>query len=335
VSNSGYSAIDSVRITVNLLPTADAGADDTICKGDSISLIASGSVGNAFLWSTGSTTATVVVSPTVITTYTLTVTNSNNCTDTDEIIVTVDSAIANAGADTMLCKGESAIITASGGGTYLWNTGYTNETITVTPTIATTYTVTVTNTHGCTATDEIIITIGIQPVANFIGEPTLIVQNKSVQFTDLSDDAIAWHWSFGANQGESTLQNPLNTYRDTGFFTVELIVISSDECTDTLVRTDYIEVGKRQDIFIPKAFTPNNDGKNDILFVRGLQISNLQFTIYNQWGLKVFESTNQATGWDGTWQGKEQPEGNYAYVFTGTTIEGKEVHQEEVVTLLR
>ncbi len=88
VSNGGASDTDDVIVTVNTVPVADAGADVTITEGNSTTLTASG--GGTYLWSTGETTASISVSPTTTTTYSVTVT-SNGCSDTDDVIVTVES----------------------------------------------------------------------------------------------------------------------------------------------------------------------------------------------------------------------------------------------------
>ncbi len=133
---------------------ADAGSDISICKGNSTSLTATG--GGTYLWSTGGTSATLNVTPSDTTTYTITVTDGNNCTDDDAVVVTVNSLptatiIINYGSDTTL--------TASGGTTYLWNTTETTSTITVSPTETTIYTVTVTAPNGCTDTDDVTVTV--------------------------------------------------------------------------------------------------------------------------------------------------------------------------------
>ncbi len=89
------------------------------------------------------------------------------------------------------------------------------------------------------------------------------------------------------------------------------------------------------DLFVPNAFSPNNDGRNDRLFVRGTQIQSMQFLVYNQWGEKVFESIRPADGWDGTVGGKPQPVGVYMYVLKATLGNGTTVTKKGSVTLIR
>ncbi|RAU82986.1 T9SS type B sorting domain-containing protein [Pontibacter arcticus] len=88
-------------------------------------------------------------------------------------------------------------------------------------------------------------------------------------------------------------------------------------------------------LFVPTAFTPNNDGLNDILEVKGQQYFNLQLTIYNRSGNVVFQSDGEATGWDGTFKGKNAPVGVYTYDATYTTAAGVAKRQTGTITLLR
>ncbi|MBL0192499.1 MAG: hypothetical protein IPQ18_14520 [Saprospiraceae bacterium] len=100
--------------------------------------------GGTYLWSDGAPTGTNIVSPTVSTVYTVTVTGENGCKVTSSTQVTVDRTppVASAGIDqTAICGKPSVNLVASGGGTYVWNTTETTESIKVTPTVTTTYTV--------------------------------------------------------------------------------------------------------------------------------------------------------------------------------------------------
>ena len=138
-------------VTVNALPAANAGADVSICTGSSTTLSASG--GTSYTWSptTGlgnPNIANPVASPTTTATYTVTVTDGNGCTDSDPVLVTVNSATANAGTDVSICSGSSTTLSASGGVSYAWSpaTGLSNPNITnpvASPTTTTIYTLTV------------------------------------------------------------------------------------------------------------------------------------------------------------------------------------------------
>lgn len=153
----GCIATDTVNVSISEV-NADAGDDQTICKGGEAMLTATG--GGTYLWSTGETTASIKVSPDQETTYSVTVTSDEGCEASDEVMVTVnEEVIADAGDDVNTCAGEEVMLTATGEGSYLWSTGETTASITVSPTTKTTYSVTVTSDAGCEATDEVMVTI--------------------------------------------------------------------------------------------------------------------------------------------------------------------------------
>jgi len=157
-SCSATSISDEIVITVNDVPNIEAGSDVTIEEGSSITLTATGE--GDFLWSTGETTQSISVSPSSTVTYTVTATSNTGCTNEDTVIVTVQEAAsnddndnnndvtvtANAGEDVEMCiDSPGVILRASGGDSYLWNTGETTASISVNPLVTTTYTVTVSN----------------------------------------------------------------------------------------------------------------------------------------------------------------------------------------------
>jgi len=146
-------ASDQVTVTVNTIPNANAGEDQTICAGQSAALTATGGI--VYLWSNGQDTDANTVTPTATTTYTITVTDANECTASDQVTVTVNQLpIANAGNDKAICLGMEITLTATGGNTYLWSNGQLSQSITVSPIVTTTYTVTVTDVNGCSTTDD-------------------------------------------------------------------------------------------------------------------------------------------------------------------------------------
>jgi hypothetical protein len=153
--NASIAVVDNSGTTNN---------DGILCQGATATLTASG--GGTYLWSTGAITA--AISTGVAGTYTVTVTN-NGCTATTSRTVTVNpnptaaiSVTEVSGPvpnDGMIFEGALVTLTATGGGTYLWSTGATTPSITVTPMVTTTYRVTVTNANGCTATASREITV--------------------------------------------------------------------------------------------------------------------------------------------------------------------------------
>ncbi len=88
-------------------------------------------------------------------------------------------------------------------------------------------------------------------------------------------------------------------------------------------------------LFIPDVFSPNGDGNNDKLFVRGNNIQELYFAVYDRWGEKVFETTDKNNGWDGTYKGNQLSGAVFVYYCTGKYTDGKEFKQKGDITLVR
>ncbi len=154
----------SIHIVVNNYPVADAGPDDTICRGESAVL--NGSGGTNFLWNTGETTSTINISPNISTSYTMTTLNGA-CPDIDSVMITVFiPPVADAGSSATIIVGSNVVLTASGGGTYSWYSATGLSCIdcpspTASPLITTKYYVLVTDDNGCTSLDSVTVTVDL------------------------------------------------------------------------------------------------------------------------------------------------------------------------------
>ena len=192
--SDGSSLTDTISVIVNPNIIANAGDDAEICQGSTVTLVAEG--GSSYQWNTGETTQSIEVSPDTITTYSVEVFN-NGCSDTDQVVVFVnDVPIANAGDDVVLNEGESTLLTATGGDSYLWSTGATTSSITVSPDSDTTYTVTVTL-NGCESTDQVTVFINASVNAD-AGEDVIICLGSSTILTATGGSSYQW------NTGETT-----------------------------------------------------------------------------------------------------------------------------------
>lgn len=171
---------------------------------------------------------------------------------------------------------------------------------------------------GCLDTFQSVHNALPVPIADFSYAPQLITsQNPEVSFTDESTDAGAWLWDFGDDSpitGWNYQTNPIHTYQDTGFQVVQLIVTHPNGCTDTTQQR--LDVIPRYSYFLPNAFTPNNDGKNDGFRGKGITefLSDFSMQIYNRWGELIFETNDPQQSWDGTHRGKPCKAGVYVYV---------------------
>ena len=173
------------------------------------------------------------------------------------------------------------------------------------------------------------------PLADFDILGLIHEVNVPVEFADLSTGVNSWTWNFGDNSPNSVQQNQSHTYDAIGTYHVILYVENQYSCKDTMVKEIIID---DRTIFPPKAptgFTPNGDGLNDFLYVRGGPFKTVLFRVYNKWGLIVFETDNPDIGWDGKKNGVDQPIGEYIYTVNAVTIDDKEYVKSGNFTLIR
>ncbi|MDH7447664.1 T9SS type A sorting domain-containing protein [Aquimarina sp. 2201CG14-23] len=215
---------DEVTVTVDSA-NADAGDDQDICLGETATLTVVGD-GN-ILWSTGETTSTIEVSPQETTTYSVTITNGN-CEATDEVVVAVGAANADAGDDQAICLGESTTLTVVGDGTYTWSTGDTTASIQVTPTETTTYTVEVVN-GNCTAMDE--VTVVVTSVTADAGKDQTLPIGGTATLTATGGDTYLW------STGETTATIQVTPAETTTYS----VTVSENGCEDVDEVTVFIE----------------------------------------------------------------------------------------------
>ncbi|MDY8138386.1 hypothetical protein [Aquimarina sp. 2201CG5-10] len=159
--------------------------------------------GVEYLWSTGETTESITVSPSETTTYSVTISNCEDCVATDEVTVYVNEASVDLGEDQNICSGDEVELVATAADSYLWSNGETTQSITVSPTEDTTYTVTVTQ-NGCEATDEIAVTVSTLSID--AGEDQDITSGQTATLSvTTSSEVESYQWSNGATTKSITV----------------------------------------------------------------------------------------------------------------------------------
>jgi gliding motility-associated-like protein len=161
--------------------------------------------------------------------------------------------------------------------------------------------------------------------------------NSLVQFTDLSTNTDSWIWDFGG-VGTSMEMNPNFDFPDTGLYAVKLTVFNPiTDCPDTITRI--VDIRPQVRLFLPNAFTPNNDGNNDLFLGNGFYdgLSDFNMTIWNRWGEVIYETTDPRAGWNGQKDNtsNESPQGVYVYKVSYTGPRGDVERFDGHVTLLR
>jgi gliding motility-associated-like protein len=309
---NGCSASDNVSVSILTPPVADAGSDASVCPGNSTVLNATGGVSYAWSPAAGLSSATIsnpIATPANSTSYSVTVTDANGCTNQDAVLVTVyNSPIANAGNDTSVCELQSITLTASGGTNYLWSNGDITQSITVSPGIASTYYVTVTDAFGCSASDNVNVSITTKPVITTSADPgNQVYMGQSVTVT--ASPASYTNYIFYTNSGTiySGTSNSFELNSISGNDTI--FVIATDNSCVSEPDSELISIKP-----IPNAFTPrNNDGVNDLF------LKNLDLTVFNRWGEKIYTGKD---GWDGKYNGKYVSKGTYYFTIRLSDING-------------
>ncbi len=197
----------------------------------------------------------------------------------------------------------------------------------------------ITSPIGCFISDVFpnLITMLESPTADFSYSPDELNSiSSSTSFSDHSSGGTGWFWNFG-DEAKSFAQNPSYTFLDTGVYEVMQVVFHPNGCTDTM--TQIIDVEPIVQFFLPNAFTPNHDGKNEVYKPKGLSEGVEFYTlgIWTRWGDKVFETTNPDEGWNGKRNnhGQDLPVGVYMCVLQYKDARNRPFELREFVTLVR
>lgn len=360
----------SGTVTVNFLPVVTISDDTILCKGDSTILTASG--GTNYLWNNGSTSPMITVSPIATEAFTVTVSNGF-CSSTAYDTVFISPVPIATATEEEICAGQMATLTAAGGETYLWNNGNENASITVSPTITSTYSV-IASIGSCADTASAIVTVNPLPVVA-LGNDQTICEGQSVTL-DAGNTGASYLWSTSetsqtvsvseagiywviitlnnclAKDTISTFDAPKVELHDASLCTTAPILLDAgngassylwstgstsqsilvDEAGSYSVvaifgsctSSDTAKIsgdGTGGELFVPNTFTPNNDGINDIFLAKVTGIESFNMNIFDRWGNLIFTSDDLDIGWDGKVEGKH-------YILQGN--DGKEVSQQEV-----
>jgi len=343
--NLGCTDIISVTITE---PTALIGSSTPTavnCDGSGVdngtitALGAGGTGGYTYLWdaATGSQN-TAVATGLAASTYTVTITDVNNCmitvSDVVAPLVPLDSATVPLATSTTTLGCDSAsngiltIVPASGTGyTFVWDAGAGSQnTAQATGLAAGTYTVTITNASNCTMTQSGTVIAPFVPTVNpffngNLGEVTTTAASATAVdinggSIDETSSGVSYQWTTnpsGATFADSSLFVTTVESATGGVYTLLITATASSGCQDTGSITLTIESPY---VGIPNAFSPNGDDINDLFAPVGLSAGEiLTFKVFNRWGQEVYNGSDSPTpGWDGNYLGTPQPTEAYLYV---------------------
>ena len=197
----------------------------------------------------------------------------------------------------------------------------------------------ITDNNGCERDTTISVPAYSAPFASFSITPDELCvpfeDMGNIEFTNSSLNALSGTWYFGDDASEALVvgQSTIHAYSDPGQYTVSLSVESEGGCTDSTSVALCIQ--PQNPVFVPDIFSPNEDGKNDTLYVRGLFLSRIEFRVYNRWGEVVFETNSPSIGWDGQLRGVPAPSGSYYYTLSAIAGGATKIERVGEVVLIR
>lgn len=345
VSYKGCNTVDSVVINVIDKVTLSLPPDTTICKTDSIQLTPSTDA-LYFSWSPPQNLSSDAIEfpqakPLLNTTYSLRA-SVGKCFATDAIKVNVvPYPVAAAGNDASICYGTTTQLNANiTGADFLWspaNSLVNSNTLTpiAGPQQTTDYVLQVTDTLGCPKPVYDTVTVKVIPkVKAFAGNDTVVVRVQPLQLA--ATGGTKYHWYPSSGLSNPDVYNPLVTFSDgvdTLLYSVKVSTPEGCFSTDS-IRIFVFET--QPEVFIPTAFTPNGDGRNDEFrpTVAGMKHF-FYLRVYNRWGQLLFNSGRPDIGWDGTFKGTRQASGTYVYTISAVDYTNKSYFRKGTFVLIR
>lgn len=315
-------------------------------------------VANSFRWDFGDGTTQLAGSGSVNHTYAtpgtynvkLTLIDTNYCNEPDSLVRTIrlsPNVKAQFTTSAVGCAPYNAQFTNTslGGVQFLWEFGDGTTSTLDDPThvygSVGSYQVRLiaTDTSTCNKVDtSAFFTINVSPLprADFSYTPQPTQPNTPVSFLNASIGGSLYKWNFG--DGDSLITTRVDSvvnhlYRGSGTFNTCLITFNNAGCSDTTCQTISVTINSLTDV--PSAFSPNGDGRNDKVYVKGFGIEKMTWRIYNRWGTLVYEGTDPNEGWDGTFKGKGQPQDVYHYTLIIQFSSKEKATKKGDITLLR
>lgn len=193
-----------------------------------------------------------------------------------------------------------------------------------------------TNALGCVNKTTYEISGYPVPKADFEYQPFVPVENvDEVTFvnTTQGDRITQWSWSIKPTDFISYDEQPSYLFENAGYYTVRLVTSNGWGCNDTVIKTLMVEEDFR--LYIPNAFTPNDDGINDTFSPKGGGVKNYSLVIYDRWGNKIFTTTEFGKAWDGYKNGEIMPQGVYVWEINIVSTNGKTKEMTGYVSLIR
>ena len=302
--SSAYYYVDDISVTP-LTEQISASGDTMICPGQSTVL--TGVTNTSGWWSLQSnptdtipaTNNAISVNPIVNTTYLW-----HGYQSTYALTVSISSPpLVSLPSDTIICQGQTFLLEViDTNSTYLWSDGSTASQLSVSDSGI--YVVTVSNDY-CAARDTFVLGVLTSPDVELI-ETAVVCSDNNETVTLDAGTGSGYYWTPGGDTTSTIIISEAGTYA--------VVVTQANGCT----KTDTVVVVElcRETLYIPGAFTPNGDSKNDVFFADGTNILKYEIIIFNRWGQPVFSSDRLGSsgGWNGKDGTSDATQGLYCYL---------------------
>ncbi|MEO5942773.1 MAG: gliding motility-associated C-terminal domain-containing protein [Ferruginibacter sp.] len=314
-------ASQPITIQVNKNPTTTAANNGPVCTRSTLQLTATG--GTQYAWIGANNFSAAEASPQIGNIqpvssgkYIVTVKNAEGCEHKDSTVVVVNPTPTASVLPTTasICQGDSIQLKASGGNSYEWIPAVNLSSSTTgnpyaSPKNNTRYLAIVSNQFMCKDSAEVNITVINKPTADAGHDRTIIAGNSILLLANATGTGLVYTWVNATAINDPHLLRPtINPQTDTRYI---LNVTSSNGCGNA---EDTMFVKVYSAVYIPNAFTPNDDGINDTWNIPALSAyTNFEVYVYNRYGQLVFRNSNSNKGWDGYYKGKKVPMGAYTY----------------------
>ena len=320
ISNCRVASNEAV-ITIHNPPVGTANSNSPVCENSTLVLSATG--GTAYQWNGPAGFSSAVASPSFTATntsagqYAVFVSDAFGCMDTATTVVnTFSPPVVSVSNAQNICAGDSVVLQAGGGNSYLWSplaglSDATSGSPIAKPATSTTYTVTVTGNNNCTGTAAVLITVNTKPIVNAGANKSIIKGQSIILDGSVNDSAnVNFIWAPSLFLNDASLLAPIATPTITT--TYILMATSTIGCGTA---TDTVLVKVFNDLYIPNAFSPNGDNRNETWRIDALAAyPNAIIIVYNRYGQKVFESSSSNKEWDGKFKNTDLPAGAYPYI---------------------
>lgn len=331
-------ASKTATIIVNPLPIITVTGNDSICKGSTSLLSATGAVSYNWVPNNGLNnvnTANVLASPFQTQTYNIIGQDVNNCIDSASFKLNVIPLpqLQIIGTQSF-CIGQTTQLTASGADQYVWSPiiGLTNTTgsqVTTSVNSNTTYNIVGINNGMCKDSISIPITVFPLPTVS-LSAPDSICQGQEFKIAAMGNGDFSWSTASGLSCTQCS--NPDVILQSNTQYIVTITDVNSCTNKDSILIKINPSCGN---IVIPNIFSPNGDGINDLYSIKADNIQSFQFEIFDRWGNKIFESTN-SNEWNGKNKtGEPCSEGTYFYIIRIQKYSGENKDYKGFLTLVK